>query len=91
MRVRLGIPRPLRPYCEGADSVELEGETVGALLRDLASRFPDVDLRLLDEDGRLQGHLVVIRNDEVLPREGVEAVRVEPGDALRLYTAASGG
>ncbi len=87
----LGIPEHLRPYCDGAASVELDGATVGAILGDLARRFPRAKSRVLDESGVLHPHLVVIRNDCVVARRGSSELRLCRGDVLRLYAAVSGG
>jgi sulfur carrier protein ThiS len=87
----LHIPKELSAYCGGADSIELEGETVSQLVTGLAARFPEMGSRLLDASGGLAPHLVVIHNDTVLrPGEAAQA-RVSAGDELRLMSAVSGG
>ena len=89
--LRLGIPEPLQRYCSGESEVEVEGATLGALLRDLGTRFPCLADRALDSKGGLQPHLVVIRNDRVVAREGLLETVVDDSDDLRLFAAASGG
>jgi molybdopterin converting factor small subunit len=87
----LHIPRELRAYCGGADSVELEGETVAQLITGLATRFPEVESRVLAASGALAAHLVVIQNDRVLRSGDAAQARVSAGDELRLMSAVSGG
>lgn len=87
----LHIPQELRAYCAGADSIELEGETVSALITGLAARFPELGPRVLDASGALAPHLLVIRNDAVLRSSEVAQARVSAGDELRLMSAVSGG
>lgn len=89
--IRVELPEPLRRWCEGAAAVDLEGESVGELLRDLAARFPATRGTLLDEGSRLQPHLVVILNDRVLERGTEMGAPLRAGDRVRLFTAASGG
>ena len=89
--VSIRIPEPLRRYCGEQAAIELVGEKVGGLLRELALEYPELALRVLDEDARLRSHLVVIRNDQILPREGLERETVSSGDELRIFTAVSGG
>ena len=87
----LHIPNEFRAYCGGADSVELEGETVAELIRQLAARFPELESRLFDASGSLAAHLLVIQNDTVLRAGEVAQARVSAGDEFRLMSAVSGG
>jgi len=87
----LHIPQELRAYCAGADSIELEGETVSELLTGLAAQFPELRSRVLDASGALAPHLLVIQNDTVLRSSEVAQARVSAGDELRLMSAVSGG
>lgn len=87
----LHIPKELSAYCGGADTLELEGETVSQLVSGLAARFPEMASRVLDASGGLAPHLVVIQNDVVLRPGEVAQARVSAGDELRLMSAVSGG
>lgn len=87
----LHIPNEFRAYCGGADSVELEGETVAELIGRLAARFPELESRVLDASGSLAAHLLVIQNDTVLRPGEVAQARVSAGDEFRLMSAVSGG
>ena len=87
----LHIPKELRAYCAGADTIELEGETVAELITGLAVQFPELRSRVLDASGALAPHLLVIRNDAVLRSSEVAQARVSAGDELRLMSAVSGG
>ena len=71
--------------------VEVDGDSIGAILEDLAARFPEMGPRVLDDRGELRSHLVIIRNDRILDRAGLSRVRVSDEDDLRLFAAASGG
>jgi len=87
----LHIPKELRAYCGGADTIELEGETVAELITGLAAQFPELRSRVLGASGALAPHLLVIRNDAVLRSSEVAQARVSAGDELRLMSAVSGG
>ena len=87
----LHIPKQLRAYCEGRDSIELEGELISVLLAGLAVQFPELGSRVLDASGALAPHLVVIQNGVVLRTSDVAEARVSADDELRIFTAASGG
>jgi len=51
--VSVRIPTPLRGHVGGASSVELQGATVGEVLRELVSRHDKLRGRLFDEHGEL--------------------------------------
>ena len=87
----LHVPRELRAYCGGAESVELEGETISELINQLAERFPELKSRVLDASGALAAHLLVIHNDVVLRSGDAAETRVCAGDELRLMSAVAGG
>jgi molybdopterin converting factor small subunit len=87
----LHIPKELSAYCGGADTIELEGETVSELVSGLVARFPGMASRVLDASGGLAPHLVVIQNDVVLRPGEVAQARISAGDELRLMSAVSGG
>ena len=87
----LHIPKQLRAYCGGQDSIELEGEFISELLAGLAAQFPELGSRVLDASGSLAPHLVLIQNDVVLRPGDAAKARLAAGDGLRLFTAVSGG
>lgn len=54
--MKVMIPTPLRSYT-GAREVEVDGETLAAVLTDLDGRFPGIRFRVVDEQGRLRRHI----------------------------------
>ncbi len=48
------IPTPLRQYTEKHDSVVLEGGSVGELLTELVSRYPDLRKQIFNDAGKLR-------------------------------------
>lgn len=91
MAVTWRIPDVLRRYAGGAETVPARGATVRAALEDLLAREPGLKGRVLDERGRLFGHLVVFRNDDELPRANLLDTPLEDGDLLDLVAPAAGG
>jgi molybdopterin converting factor small subunit len=47
------IPTPLRPYTEGNKEVVVEGQTVGAIIRDLTRQYPSLNQHLFDQDSSI--------------------------------------
>jgi molybdopterin converting factor small subunit len=91
VKVNVSIPGNLRRYCAEQEHLEAEGSTIGEALADLAERFPQLGERVMDEQGRLRSHLVVIRADEILSRNGLHELPLQDGETLRIFVAASGG
>ena len=85
--MKVGIPQPLVGYT-GAEEVEAEGATVGALLDDLDERFPGIRFRMIDEQDRLRKHMRIFVNGE---RSESLAQPLTDGDDVRILQALSGG
>jgi molybdopterin synthase sulfur carrier subunit len=84
---RVRIPTPLRSYTQRA-TVEADGATLDALLRDLDARFPGLRFRVVDEQGQLRAHMRIFVNEEMVRDL---ASPVDPGDEVTLMQALSGG
>ena len=80
MSVRVRIPGPLRKITEGADKVEMEGETLGELISSLESQYPGMKERLLDENGELRYFVnLYLNNEDVRFLEGLKTA-IKSGD-----------
>ncbi len=67
------------------------GDSVGDALDDLLAPRPDLEARVLDDDGRLRDHINVLRNGtDVFAEDGLDT-SLEPGDELALFPPVSGG
>jgi len=60
------IPAALRGTCGGRSEIKLEGDTIGALLRNLDGQCPGIYARLVSE-GRLRPELAFAVGGEILP------------------------
>ena len=85
------IPPVLRPSTSGMSEVEVDGATVGDVLRTLASRYPETGDQLLSGAGELNRYVNVYVNDEdVRVQNGLET-DVRPGDTVVILPAMAGG
>ena len=85
------IPPVLRPSVGGEREVFATGETVGAVLGDLAERHPETRGQLFDDGGELNRYVNVYLNDEdVRVLDGLETP-VGDGDSLVILPAMAGG
>jgi len=64
MAVTVLIPTPLRPYTDNLEAVELEGETVAAILQGLIARYGDLKRHLFTDAGQIRNFVNVYLNDE---------------------------
>jgi len=85
------IPPVLRASVGGEKEVGSTGESVGAVLRDLASSHPATESQLFSADGELNRYVNVYLNDEdVRVLDGLHTA-VGEGDTLVILPAMAGG
>jgi molybdopterin synthase sulfur carrier subunit len=83
------IPPTLREETQGQAALEADGDTVGELLDDLTSRFPQLRERIYD-DGRLASFVnVYVGGEDIRTREGLETP--VSGGTVILLPAMAGG
>ncbi len=78
---------PLSELAGGQRELQLEGGTVGEVLRALELACPDLRGWILDERGRIREHVNVFVNRDY----GREETAVAAGDRLHVLPAISGG
>ncbi len=85
------VPPVLRPSVGGEKEVSATGDTVGAVLHDLAEQHPATEQQLFGPDGSLNRYVNVYLNDEdVRVLEGLET-GVGASDTLVILPAMAGG
>lgn len=89
--MRLRLPTVLRPYAGGREALEIAAPTVGAAFDTLFRDHPTLRERIVDESGTVRPYLVLFRNGELLPRDGLLEADLEPDDQLEIVAAAEGG
>ncbi|MBE0611569.1 MAG: MoaD/ThiS family protein [Dehalococcoidia bacterium] len=82
------IPATLRDLCGGSPQLEVEGATIGELLRALDARCPGFYGRVVEE-GRLRPELAFAVNGEVVPLALHDTVT--PGTEITIVPAIGGG
>ncbi len=85
------IPAVLRANVGGAKSVELEGDSIRAVVDALVERHPSLGSQLLTGDGDLNRFVnVYINGQDVRYLSGLDTP-VAPADEVRLLPAMAGG
>ena len=88
MTVTVYIPSPLRSYTGRKSEVEVEGSTVGDVLRALDHRFPGLRFRIVTEQDTIREHIRIFVNEDQA-RDLSAALR--PDDEIHIICALSGG
>lgn len=88
--VSVRIPDVLKSLVGGSTVVKGSGETVGALIADLDSRYPGLAARLLDESGLRRYINVYVGPDDIRFVDGLDTC-VTDGQTVLILPASSGG
>ena len=91
MSVKVRIPSPLRSYTNGADVVEVPGESVGQVLDGLKSQASGIETRLFKGPGQLNRFVNVYLNDEDIRFLKNLDTPVKSGDEISIVPAIAGG
>lgn len=85
------VPTPLRRLTGGQSKVEVQGETVGALIQSVETAYPGVAAKVLDDDGNIKRFInVFLNDDEVGSLQGLDTP-VGERDKLSIVPAMAGG
>lgn len=87
------LPRALRPHAKGSTEVVIEGRcsTVREALDALATHWPGVTDRVLDERGEIRPHVnIFVETESVRFLQGLDTPVAER-DTITILPAVSGG
>ncbi len=90
MAVTLFLPTVLAKLADGRE-IESTGDTVGAVVADVATRYPNLAPRLRDEAGQPYPFVTFSLNDEDIRFNGGFDAKVSDGDELTVVPAIAGG
>jgi len=91
MPIRVKLPTILRGQAGGAAQVDAQGATLRDVLKDLDSRYPGLEARVVTEEGGLHRFVNVYVNDEDVRFLGSLETEVEDGDVVSILPAVAGG
>lgn len=84
------IPTPLRVYTSEESQVTVEGATVGEVLSNLTTRFPELRQHLYDGEKLRNFVNVYLGDEDVRFLDGLDT-QLEEGDNLRIIPSIAGG
>ena len=91
MATRVLIPTPLRAFTGGRDSIDLEGATIGDLLKELIAQHGDLRRHLYSDEGKLRSFVNIYVNDEDIRHLQRESTPVSAKDTVSIVPSVAGG
>ena len=91
MAVTVRIPTTMRPLSGGSSTIEVEGSTLGEVLKALDAAHPGFAERLFDDSGALRRFVnVFVADDDVRYLDGLNTA-VASGTTVSIIPAVAGG
>jgi len=69
----------------------IDATDVSDLIIKINDKYPGISDYLLEESGKLRGHVCLYIGDEVIPRDKKPELILKPNDQVLIYQAISGG
>ena len=91
MAVNVRIPTQLRPLAGGNSDIQLDGATVGEVLKSLEVAHPGFHDRLFDDAGKLRRFVnVFVADEDIRFLDGLDTAVAE-GATVSIVPAVAGG
>ncbi|MGH9263692.1 MAG: ubiquitin-like small modifier protein 1 [Acidimicrobiales bacterium] len=91
MMATVRIPTQLRSLAAGSAEVDVEGSTVGEVLKALEAAHPGFQERLFDDGGGLRRFVnIYVGEEDVRFSDGLDT-KVEAGQTVSIIPAVAGG
>ncbi len=90
-RIRVTLPSALRAYARGQDAVDMSAATLADVIARLATDFPGLGYRILDDQGRLRRFVNAYVNEEPVSHLEPRDVRLREGDTVHILPSIAGG
>ena len=91
MSIQIRVPTPLRKFTNGAETVNGEGATVGALLDHLDRQHAGIKERICDEAGNVRRFVnIYVIGDDIRFLQNLDS-SLKDGDEVSIVPAIAGG
>lgn len=91
MNTVIEIPEELRRYSDGESSVAVSGATVALAFAALFDRFPELQSRIVDENGAFHPWILVFLNGRRIVTANAGQTDLNGGNRIEVAVLASGG
>jgi molybdopterin synthase sulfur carrier subunit len=91
MSVKVRIPTQLRSVVGGKSEIEVEADSVKAMIGEISSQYPELATRMLDEQGNLRRFVnLFVRDEDIRFLDGLDT-ELNDGDVVSVVPAVAGG
>ncbi len=91
MSQKVRIPTPLRKLTNNEEIVVVNAGTINEAIKELQSRFPGIQERLMDEKGEVRRFINVYLNEEDIRFLQNKQTALKDGDEISIIPAIAGG
>ena len=91
MAVTIRIPTTFRELTKGNSTIYSDGRTLGELLEQIRTEYPDFVNRILDDEGNLQRFVNIFLDDEDIRFLGGLETELEQEQVVSIVPAVAGG
>jgi sulfur-carrier protein len=91
MSQKVRIPTPLRKLTNNEEIVVVNAPTINEAIKELQSRFPGIQERLMDEKGEVRRFINVYLNEEDIRFLQNQNTALKDGDEISIIPAIAGG
>ena len=91
MSITVKIPTPLRPITSGKAEIQVEGATVGEVLRKLDGQYKGFGERVLDSGTQVKRFINVFVNEDNIRDQNNLDTPVKAGDTISILPSIAGG
>jgi molybdopterin/thiamine biosynthesis adenylyltransferase/rhodanese-related sulfurtransferase/molybdopterin converting factor small subunit len=85
------IPTALQEYTDGDEEVQMSGQTIGTLLDDLTSRYPNLRRQIFKENNKVHSFVNIFLNEDNVRFLQREETPVSESDTIYIIPAIAGG
>lgn len=89
--MKVVVPTPLRRYVDKKDFLDIRGQTVGEILRNLTDGHPELAQHLFNSDGKLRHFVNLFVNNEDIRSLQNENTPVRDSDVITIVPSIAGG
>jgi molybdopterin synthase sulfur carrier subunit len=91
MPVTINLPTVLAKLADGNKTIEASGPTLGSVINEVATRYPNLAPRLRDDAGQPYPFVTFYLNDDDIRFNGGFDAPVKDGDEVTIVPAIAGG
>jgi sulfur-carrier protein len=91
MSKKVRIPTPLRKLTNNEELVEVTANNIGDAIKELQTRYPGIQERLVDEKGEVRRFVNVYVNEEDIRFLKNQQTPLKEGDEISIIPAIAGG